>query len=343
MVTPGIGSRKVLAVDDMEDNLVIMSKTFKRLFPHISFITAQSGEEGIQIARKEQPDIILLDIVMPEMDGFETCRVLKTDPNTKHIPVVMVTAVLTDAKSQIKAIENGADAFLSKPLREAEVLTQIRAMLRIKEAEDHLKKEKKLLLREIHHRIKNSLYIVSSLLHLQGDHIQDQKAKDAFRESCKRIQAIALLHEKLYLSTDLTRIEFHQYIRDLTGALIKSFSIPSHLIKLTVDIPRISFTVDTAIPLGLIITEIVTNALKYGFQGEEKLSITIRLKPSPDGKDLCLIVSDSGPGIPEHVDWQNSDTLGIQLVTLLSEQLQGDVQLHRNNGTTFKITFPGLQ
>lgn len=343
MVIPGIGSRKILAVDDMEDNLVIMSKVFKKLFPHISFITAISGEEGIQIARKEQPDIILLDIVMPEMDGFETCRVLKTDPNTKHIPVVMVTAALTDAKSQIKAIENGADAFLTKPLQEAEVLTQIRAMLRIKEAGDHLKKEKQLLLREIHHRIKNSLYIVSSLLHLQSDHIQDQNAKEAFKESCKRIQSIALLHEKLYRSTDLANIEFNQYIHDLTRALIKSFSIPYHLIELTVDIPGISFTVDTAIPLGLIITEIVTNALKYGFQKGEKLSITIRLKPSPDGNHLCLTVSDSGPGIPDHVDWRNSDTLGIQLVTMLSEQLEGNIQLHRNNGTTFKITFPRPQ
>ena len=341
MVTPGIGSRKILAVDDMEDNLIIMSKTFKKLFPHISFITALSGEKGIQIAREEQPDIVLLDIVMPEMDGFETCKRLKTDPYTKHIPVVMVTAALTDTESQLKAIENGADAFLTKPLREAEVLTQIRAMLRIKEAEDHLKKEKQLLLREIHHRIKNSLSIVSSLLSLQGDYIQDQKAKDAFKESCKRIQSIALLHEKLYYSTDLANIEFNQYIRDLTGALINAFAHPSHPIELTVDIPEISFTAATAVPLGLIITEIVTNALKYGFQKGKKLSVTIRLKPNPEGNDLCLIVSDSGPGIPEHVDWRNSDTLGIQLITMLSEQLGGNVQLHRNNGTTFKITFPG--
>jgi len=133
---------RILAIDDNQDNLVTVTALLKLFIQDCEIITATSGEQGIIIAKKEQPDTILLDIHMPGMDGFDTCRQLKKTAETSHIPIIMITAVRTDSKSRVKALELGADAFLSKPVDESELAAQIKAMLRIKKAEDKLRNEK---------------------------------------------------------------------------------------------------------------------------------------------------------------------------------------------------------
>jgi len=132
----------ILAIDDKMDNLIVLSALLKNLMPGCVIITAQSGAEGIGKARTESPDAILLDVIMPDMDGFETCRRLKDDESTKHIPVIMITAIKTDAPSRIKGLETGANAFLSKPIDEVELTSQIKVALRIKSAEDALRVER---------------------------------------------------------------------------------------------------------------------------------------------------------------------------------------------------------
>jgi len=213
-----------------------------------------------------------------------------------------------------------------------------------KKTETEIKKslqEKELLLREIHHRVKNNLAMVSSLLNIQKSYIEDKKAKIAFIESRKRINSIALIHEKLYLSNDLARIEFKQYISDLINILIKSYSIPTELLEVNIDIAEIFLNIDESIPLGLIITELVTNSLKYGYRDQQKLTLSISLKENKN--QLSLLVSDNGVGIPADLDWRNTETLGIQLVILLTSQLKGDIQLDRTQGTSFRIIFPRLK
>ena len=135
----------ILAIDDKQDNLITISALFKNFIPDCTVITSDSGAEGIKKAETEQPDTILLDIKMPEMDGFEVCRRLKSNEKTKHIPIIMVTAIKTDSKSRVKGLELGADAFLSKPIDETELAAQVKVVLRIKTAEDLLRKEKDLL------------------------------------------------------------------------------------------------------------------------------------------------------------------------------------------------------
>ncbi|NOY97530.1 MAG: response regulator, partial [Chlorobi bacterium] len=137
--------KKILAIDDQKDNLVVIKAVIKNHIPGCEVLTALSGREGIKIARKEQPDTILLDIIMPGMDGYETCKRLKADELTKHIPILMLTAVKTDIKSKIKGLDTGADAFFTKPIDAVELTAQLNVMLRIKEAEDKLQAEKELL------------------------------------------------------------------------------------------------------------------------------------------------------------------------------------------------------
>jgi two-component system cell cycle sensor histidine kinase/response regulator CckA len=131
--------KKILTIDDQRDNLITVEAVIKSQLKNCVCLSALSGIEGIEIARKEQPDIILLDIIMPQMDGYQVCEILKTDDQTKHIPVIMLTAIKTDSKSRIKSLELGADAFLSKPIDPSEFAAQVNVMLRIKEAEDGLR------------------------------------------------------------------------------------------------------------------------------------------------------------------------------------------------------------
>ncbi len=206
-------------------------------------------------------------------------------------------------------------------------------------AEEALKsslKEKEVLLKEIHHRVKNNLQIMSSLLNLQSRYVDDQKIRDIFRMSTDRIRTMALIHERLYRSENLSRISFAEYVGDLTHGLISTYTMGKG-VHLNIDVEPVSLDIDTAIPLGLIINELVSNALKYAFT--ETVGGTIRVGLYTDGEHRTLVVSDTGVGFPEDLDFMNTPSLGMQLVVTLVEQLEGTIELKRNKGTEFKMTF----
>ncbi|MDK9707160.1 MAG: PAS domain S-box protein [Desulforhopalus sp.] len=174
--------QKILAIDDKDDNLITLSALLKYLLPGCMVSTARSGLEGIEMARTEQPDVILLDVLMPGMDGFETCRYLKTDTQTSTIPVIMITAIKTDHQSRVKGLDLGADAFLSKPIDEAELVSQVKVALRIKSAEDTLRQERRSLAQEVAKRtraLRESEYKYRVLFESAGDaiYIHDEEAR----------------------------------------------------------------------------------------------------------------------------------------------------------------------
>jgi len=146
--------KKILVIDDMKDNLIAIKESLEELNPDYLVLTAQSGKEGLKIALEEHPDTILLDIIMPEMDGYEVCKILKEDELTKHIPVIILTALRTDTESRILGLDVGADAFLLKPIDAEELIAQINVMLRIKEAEDKLRTERELLDEKVKERTR---------------------------------------------------------------------------------------------------------------------------------------------------------------------------------------------
>ena len=146
--------KTILAIDDQKDNLTTINAVVKSYMPECKVITAMSGKEGIEIAKKEQIDTILLDIIMPRMDGYEVCEILKANKSTRYIPIILITAVKTDSESRIKGLELGADAFLSKPIDAAEFIAQLKVMLRIKEVEDKLRDEKQ----DLHDLVEKRTY-----------------------------------------------------------------------------------------------------------------------------------------------------------------------------------------
>jgi two-component sensor histidine kinase/GAF domain-containing protein len=209
------------------------------------------------------------------------------------------------------------------------------------QAEEELKaslQEKDVLLREIHHRVKNNLQVVSSLLHLQTQKIEDQQILVMFRESENRVKSMALIHERLYRSGNLVRIHFAEYIRDLAYYLLHLYSAASRSISLKMNIDNVSLDLDTAIPCGLIINELLSNALKHAFPPGRAGEIHIGLYPD-NGGQLILVVADNGVGFPPDVDIHNTQSLGLQLVNNLVKQLDGTIQFHRNGGTQVEIMF----
>ncbi|WP_249164858.1 sensor histidine kinase [Methanobacterium alkalithermotolerans] len=197
--------------------------------------------------------------------------------------------------------------------------------------------EKEMLLKEIHHRVKNNLMVISSLLSLQSRYIKDKKALAVFKESQNRAKSMALIHEKLYRSTDLKRIDFGEYIRTFSAELYHSIVGDPRQVKLELNVEHVMLDINTSIPLGLIVNELITNSMKYAFPPGSKGKIKIDFYPQDDY--FILNVSDDGIGIPEEVDVENTKSLGLQLVNSLTEQINGQLTVNRKDPTEFNIKF----
>jgi two-component sensor histidine kinase len=203
-------------------------------------------------------------------------------------------------------------------------------------------REKEVMLREIHHRVKNNMQIISSILNLQSGHIKDEQTLAALRESKNRIDVMSLIHERLYQSNNLARISFQGYIDALVTSLFISYGVRTDLIKSEIHAEGISFEINTAIPCGLIINELVSNCLKHAFPDERTGTVRISLSAAGDDR-FTLAISDDGIGLPEGLDYEKSATLGLKLVSALTGQLDGFTELDRGKGTTFRITFPEMK
>jgi two-component sensor histidine kinase len=211
-------------------------------------------------------------------------------------------------------------------LRRAE--EQIQASLR----------EKEVMLKEIHHRVKNNLQVISSLVDLQADTLNDPGMRVLFRDVRDRVRSMALVHEKLYQSETLARVEFADYTRSLLEFLTKAYRHSETIVELKLDLQPASLSVETAVPCGLILNELVTNAFKHAFRGRTQGEITVALGTCPDGR-VSLRVSDDGVGLPAGLNWRQSRSLGLRLIHLLAGQLNAMVEVRPGGGADFLITF----
>ena len=219
-------------------------------------------------------------------------------------------------------------------------LSYMRDVTERRQAEEQIKaslKEKEVLIKEIHHRVKNNLQVVSSLLFLQSQTVKDEETRRILDESRNRVKSMAFIHKQLYQSKNLAHIDFAQYVRTLTKNLLASYRTNGNDISLDVCVDDIFLTLDSAIPCGLIINELVSNALKHAFLNHSAGHITVDLHQ--EGEKNVLVVRDNGVGLPGDLDVQATETLGLQLVSALVQQLDGTLGLDRGSGTLFKISF----
>jgi two-component sensor histidine kinase/PAS domain-containing protein len=210
-----------------------------------------------------------------------------------------------------------------------------------KKAEKQIKaslKEKETLLQEIHHRVKNNMAVISSLLSLQANSIEDNQIKKVLKEAQSRVNAMSAVHETLHGSENLSEIDLKTYLSKVTSSIFQTYSVTPDKVKLNIDIKEMPISINQASPLGLIINELISNSLKYAFPEDRTGEITVSIKKVD--KELELIVMDDGVGMPEGFDWKNTKSLGLKLVrTLVENQLDGSIDLDNTNGTKFTIKF----
>jgi PAS domain S-box-containing protein len=197
-------------------------------------------------------------------------------------------------------------------------------------------REKDVLLGEIHHRVKNNLQIIDSLLDLQSSRIEDESIRSVLRDSQNRIRSMALIHQTLYQSKDFARVDLAGVLESLIPNLVASYGLIPERIELQLDVEEVFLSINQAIPCGLIVNELITNALKHAFP-ESKGQIEVELALDKD--TVALTIGDNGAGVPAHVEWGKTGTLGLQLVQLLAEQLGGSITMQRSP-TRFELRFP---
>jgi len=322
------------AILEATTDMVGMADKFGRLF----YING-AGRDLLGLA----PDEPLGGLRLPDVHAAWAADLVALE----GLPVAMIegawqgeTAVLSRNGPEVPASElilahkspSGSVEFLS---------TIIRDMSEQKEAEVRIKaslEEKEVLLKEIHHRVKNNLQIVSSLLQLQASYIKDADALNIFEESRDRIKSMALIHEQLYQSNDLAQIDFPEYLRSLLNMVLSAHRTNRTRVETRLHVDPVSLDLDTAIPVGLITNELVTNSLKYAFDGRSVGEISVRLTKSEEGGFL-LMVADNGVGLPEKFNFDKATSLGLRLVRILSKQMRARLELSNGMGTEFRVYF----
>lgn len=394
--TPSIAppTVKLLLVDDTPENLYSLCALLDA--PGFQFVTASSGTEALEHLLREDFAVIVLDVRMPDMDGFETARLIRQRERSENTPIIFLTGHVGGEASAFKGYELGAVDYLVKPFVPAILKTKVavfaelfRARLKLQdeiaerqkaeeqiralnaglearvaertqellEANERLQREiaerqkaekviraslqeKEVLLREIHHRVKNNLQVISSILNLQGRKFDDPLYRSSFGECQDRVRTMALVHEKLYLSSSLSAIDLADEVRDLVSMLASSHARPN--VSLEVQADSAISDIDTAVPVGLLVNEMVSNSLKHAFPDGRsgRVSVTLRrLEP----ERLLLSVRDDGAGLPEGFAWDNPNSLGLTTIQALARQIRAQVEVRRQGGAEFALTFPALQ
>jgi len=363
--------QKILIVDDREENLFALEKVLEKVDADI--IKATSGNDALIASLNHDFALAILDVQMPGMDGYELAEFIGAQEKTRDVPIIFMSAVYSDDYYVFKGYDAGGVDYMVKPYNPTVLLSKVNVFLKLHRQHtellkygEHLEeqveqrtvelqreiierkrmerriraslKEKEVLLKEVHHRVKNNMQVIISMLNLQSGCIDDEQAIEAFRKSQNRIRTMALVHEKLYQTKDLARIDFAEYIRDLTNYLLSAYGPGAGAIALKINIEDISLSMDTALPCGMILNELITNSIKHAFPGGRGGEIFIELRSDSD--NLILTVGDNGAGIPEDLDLPNAESLGLQLIDSFVEQLEGSVELNRKDGTELRITFP---
>jgi PAS domain S-box-containing protein len=218
------------------------------------------------------------------------------------------------------------------------VSSAIRDITERKKAEATARQAREMYLRELHHRVKNNLQVISSMLYLQARHTKDPEALEILRESRSRVRSIAMIHEKLNRDPELRTINFADYMRDLVADLTRTYAADPNRILVTVSAEDLTLEIDTAIPCGLIINELVSNVFKHAFPEGRSGQVNISLERA-DTDEYRLVVRDDGIGLPKDSDWRTGSSLGLALVTDLTRQLDGAMEVDVDRGTTFRIAF----
>ena len=376
---------KILVIDDKDDARYFLKVLFEGKGHKVS--SATNGNEALDILKENKIDLIISDILMPDMDGFEFCKIVKADREMKHIPFVFYTATYVDKKDEEFALDLGADLFLRKPMDPDTLMKELSGLMKqiedktykyqemklktekdiyklynrrlIKKLEDKIVQlekeierrskaemtlhktiqEKEILIKELYHRTRNNMQVIISMLRLYSTKLLNERwNEEAMEDIISKIRTMALVHQKLYESQDLSHVNLREYFESMLKMLKESYSDVLEECEFEVDLEDVKVLLDTAIPLGFILNELVTNACKHAFSDEQKKMIHIKLHQN-DIKQMVLSVEDNGIGLPENFNIQSDDNIGLILISsLVDSQLRGTIEHKSENGLKWKVT-----
>ncbi len=291
------------------------------------------------------------EIAVPIIAGGEVIGVIDSEHSEKHfftiehLELLTIVASITSSRlsqaivqDRLEKEQSKLEKVVQKRTRELQKLVEELQMSYDEISSKN--KEKEVLLKEIHHRVKNNMQVINSLLSLQSHHVEDPQILKLFKECQNRVLSMALIHEKLYESKDLAHIGIKDYIKILTNSLIRTYELDIP-IELDLQLSITTFNIDTLIPLGLIMNECISNSLKYAFAGKEKGEIRIHIERL-GSQQYELIIGDNGAGLPEGFHWEQSQSLGMELIRTLTEQLNGTIEQLPQPGTAFRIRFQNI-
>jgi PAS domain S-box-containing protein len=339
----------IKAVEELRKSEELYKTLFERandgvflLSPDATFIkTNKRGAEMIGYSREELVGKQLRELVAPEESetSKERWKALLNGQAFGPYERIFVKKDGTRFTAEINA--SVIFDFSGKPVFVQGVVRDISERKAKEEALLAALQEKETFLKEVHHRVKNNLQIVSSLISLQSRRLNDPRDVQIFKENQRRIRAMALIHEKLYQSKNLDQVDFGSYLGSLAANLLQTCQKNSDDIHFAMDAPDIALDIQTAIPCGLIVNELVSNALQHAFPNGRKGEVSISLRR--DGPEFVLSVKDNGVGLPASIDLRQTESMGLQLVTTLVDQLEGRIELERGQETEFKIAFKELR
>ncbi|QJT10697.1 sensor histidine kinase [Oceanidesulfovibrio marinus] len=367
----------ILIIDDEQSLLESVSAFMED--SGFQTLTASDGDSGLALFQEKRPDIVLLDLRMPGRQGLEIMRIMRETISDVPIIVVSGTGVIQDVveamrqgasdffikpvldlslleHSVSRALEHAAlkkehgryqqrlEEDISTRTRQlmeanAKLQEEIRRRDTAEKAMAASLQEKEILLREVHHRVKNNLQIISSLLSLQAENTSEPMARDAFLESRQRVASMALVHEKLYQANDFAQVDMGQFARELIGQHTCT-SDRCGIVSVTADDESFPLSINQAIPCGLMLNELTSNIMHHAFPGRR--SGTMRVYMSRQDRRVELVVEDDGVGLPESFSLQSPETLGFRLIHALTYQLRGDVSFESKPGKGMRcsIRFP---
>jgi two-component sensor histidine kinase len=352
----------ILIVDDTPENLTMLTQMLTKQGYQVA--PAIDGRIALNAVRKAAPDLILLDIMMPGIDGYEVCRQLKADKQTRDIPVIFLSA-LGEAMNKVKAFSVGGVDYITKPFQVQEVLARVYTHLALRNVQKRLQtqntqlqqeiaerkiievrlktalSEREVLLQEIQHRTEASLNVICSMLKLQASMVTEEQTVQLFTDLETRIRVMALVHQKLYQTENLAQIDLKGYIYDLAILLYRTYKVNADLIMLKPKLESAIVSTDTAILCGLLLNELLSNCMRHAFPGGKQGEIRLELR-TLETEEIELCIGDNGVGLPQDFDANKNGLFGLQLIRSIEQShLQGTIsqQTTPGKGTEWRVRF----
>ena len=343
---------RLLIVEDSEDDALLLERELTKNGYDLESQRVDTPEAMQRALAEKKWDIVISDFVMPRFSGQDALQMLKE--SGIGIPFIIISGKIGE-ETAVEAMRAGVNDYIIKgnlarlaPAVEREMAdAEVRRKRR--QAEDALREsekalrammlEKEVLLKEIHHRIKNNLQLISSMISLESDTLADERLQRVLGDINNRIRTIGLVHEELNQANDHERLEFSEYAGRIMQYLWAAHNTATEKVRLNLLLAPLMLPVNSAMHCGLILNELTTNAIKYGFPGGREGEVSVLLEHDPATGAVCLRVRDNGVGLPADLDWQQSSSLGLRLVQLLATQMHGTVQAGSGPGTEFRIRF----